>query len=400
MIKDDTTFSSFYLYNEHKELNCSGALKVFLQYKKFRLNLITGEKSQIHVSDFIAELDQYKVSTYFSRPIVIHFFYEFGYYCNGLDNLIEEKKPLALYIEYENSQTKEIYQYQGPDIFSFDGVTIPSFEEYHRKFEKVYSHLVNGDCYQVNLTIPIILRMEEHIEPKQILQHVWKDSLKVGAYAHGTYCHALDKFFLSNSPECLFQVKQENKQYKIVSLPIKGTMPVDKEQDRQVAWQSLINSKKDQAELYMITDLMRNDLTKINFSPAKVTAKKAPLNVPGLIHQFSVVEAQLSEKNSLKDIMLSIFPGGSITGAPKKRVMEIIKQVEQYDRRFYCGSTLLLYGDKKTASINIRSAEINYSENEVVYGSGGGVTLLSQAREEYDEILAKLKSFMLVWGKH
>ena len=172
MITDDKTFSSFYLYNEHKELNCRLPKTIFLQFKKYRLNLLNGIKIPIKVEDFIEELHEYKLEMKFPKPIVIHLFYEFGFLCNDLADLIEDKKPLALFIEYTDFETRDILKYDSSDIFEFDGLTIPHFEDYHKKFEKVYTHLIDGNCYQVNLTIPIILRMKEFIEPKQILQHV------------------------------------------------------------------------------------------------------------------------------------------------------------------------------------------------------------------------------------
>ncbi|MDH5414612.1 MAG: chorismate-binding protein, partial [Flavobacteriaceae bacterium] len=85
-----------------------------------------------------------------------------------------------------------------------------------------------------------------------------------------------------------------------------------------------------------------------------------------------------------------------ITGAPKKNVMRLIKQIEKKNRGFYCGSTVFCFKRAMTASINIRSAEIDFIQDEIKYGSGGGITLESQAEAEYDEILAKLKSFLLL----
>lgn len=397
MNSDQETFSSFYLYNEHKVLSCSHPLKIFIQYKKYRLNLITGKREQSGFEDFFDLLDSFKVDHYFSQPVVIHLFFELGFLCNNLVDKINDNVPLALYIEYESFNKKDIFEYQSEEAFEFDGVTIPNFEDYHHKFEKVYSHLVDGDCYQVNLTIPIILRMKDLVRPRDILQSIWRAPLNVGAYAHGTYCHALDKFYLSNSPECLFQISEDNKGHHITALPIKGTIKVEDNQ-REDAWEELVNSQKDQAELFMIADLIRNDLTKINLTPAVVKHKKCPLNVPGLIHQFSVIEAAIESNTTIKDVILNTFPGGSITGAPKKRVLEIIQNVENFERHFYCGSTLLLFKNSKMASINIRSAVVDYTENEITYGSGGGVTLLSQPKSEYEEILNKLQSFTKIFA--
>ena len=269
----------------------------------------------------------------------------------------------------------------------------PLFKEYTQKFEKIYRHLVDGDCYQVNLTMPFYFRLRIPLSPKKLVRLLFKDSLKIGAYAHATYIHPMDKLFLSNSPECLFQVVK-NKKYYIRSLPIKGTSKVLDEKKRQKAWRNLQKSKKDQAELFMITDLIRNDLTKVTKKPSRVLFKKFPLHVPGLVHQFSVIESEIDENKSIRDVVMGLFPGGSITGAPKKRVMEIINDIEKYTRGFYCGSTLLLFKDLKTASINIRSAEIDFSDDEIKYGAGGGVTLMSQCHLEFDEMFAKFKSYL------
>ena len=179
-------------------------------------------------------------------------------------------------------------------------------------------------------------------------------------------------------------------------MPIKGTLKVE-DADYDKAWKELERDEKNQAELYMITDLMRNDLTKLTLKPAKVVHNKYPLHVPGLIHQFSVIESSLSPNQNMCNIVKSLFPGGSITGAPKKNTMELIEKIEKFKRGFYCGSTILCYKNRKTASINIRSAEIDYTQNEVKYGAGGGITLQSQALEEFEETLNKLKSFILLF---
>ena len=92
--------------------------------------------------------------------------------------------------------------------------------------------------------------------------------------------------------------------------------------------------------------------------------------------------------------MRALFPGGSITGAPKKRVMEIIGDTERFDRGIYCGSTVLCIGNKKVASINIRTANIHLEERMWRYGAGGGITLLSRPVDEFKEMEAKVSSFL------
>jgi anthranilate/para-aminobenzoate synthase component I len=393
---DDKIYSTFYLYKNHKQLVCTEASKAFIQYKNFRIDLISGKRSTESVSNFMEELAEFKVGRYYEKPHVLHLFYEFGFMCVELFELIEENKPLAIYIEYESVQVDGVYDFDLDENLEFDILSMPNFEDYEKKFKETYKHLHLGDCYQLNLTRPFYFRCNKELTAREYIDILWRDALKVGAYAHGTYIDSLGKLLLSNSPECLFQIDKSFSEPIIRTMPIKGTVQINHEAKREEAWSVLTNSRKDQAELFMITDLMRNDLTRINFSPAKVVRKKSPLHVPGLVHQFSVIESKLSNDNTLADILYSLYPGGSITGAPKKNVMKLIKEIEKGVRGFYCGSTVLMYKNSLTASINIRSAEVDFLQKELKYGSGGGITLESNAQSEYDEILAKLKSFLLL----
>lgn len=396
MINDKFSFSSFFLFKEHQKLDCSKPLHFYLQYKNYRIDLLTGDRLPVDLNQFMTDLEKHKVNSYFEKPIVVHFFFELGYHCCQLDQLIDESLPLAIFIEYEKAEITDLVNLPVIDKKDIEFLSVPPMHDYIDKYNHVYEHLLDGDCYQVNLTQPIYFRSLKELKPKELMKRLWHRPLKIGAYAHGTYIHALDKLLMSNSPECLFQIVSDGEEYKIKSFPIKGTVRVENESERDEAWEKLQNSKKDQAELYMITDLVRNDLTKVTGNKSRVVHKKQPLNVPGLVHQFSEVESVIDESRTIKDIMLGLFPGGSITGAPKKRVLEIIKKVEHYNRGNYCGSTLFLYKNTKTASINIRSIEVDYSADEFKYGAGGGITLMSQAHSEYDELMAKLKSFLKV----
>lgn len=395
---DNNFFSIFYLFQKHEQLKCTNAKNAFIQYKDFRINLLSGERVSKPVSTFFEILEMYKIEDEIEKPIIIHLFYEFGFCCNQLDDLVDNNKALAIFIEYESASIEKVYNYTIPDSIKFTPLSIPSKKEYSKNFKETYTNLLNGECYQLNLTVPFFFRSKDRVTPENYFKTLLNDPLKAGAYAHATYIDSMEKLYLSNSPECLFQIchNKTKNTYTIKTMPIKGTKSVHHEQDRGKAWSCLKNSKKDDAELSMISDLMRNDLTKINLNPSKVIFKKYPLNVPGLIHQFSVIEAELNENTSIGKIIKNIFPGGSITGAPKKNVMKLIKSIEDYDRGFYCGSTLLMYKRIKTASINIRSAEVDYIEDEVKYGSGGAITLLSEVEGEYSEVLDKLKSFLLL----
>lgn len=385
-------FSDFYLKSLHKILHCQHPREAFIQYKNFRIDLLTAQRSNIPVGDLLDKMNDYDLLQQYQHPIVIHLFYEFGFYCQGLESLCRDHTPLAIFIYYEEAQIEVIPQIK-KECYDFVPLEHQSWHQYREQFKKVYRHLCYGDCYQLNLTQPFYFRALGAVQPRKLIQSIWNESLKVGAYAHGTFIGGIDTFYFSNSPECLFQVSEG----KLRTMPIKGTALVNDETKRAEVWQKLLNSQKDGAELDMITDLMRNDLTKISMRPAMVLHKRYPLHVPGLVHQFSVIESKLNETSTLKDIILALFPGGSITGAPKKKVMELISQIENHHRGFYCGSTVLLYKNTKTASINIRSATFNFEKDEIHYGAGGGITLLSKDLAEYQECFNKLKSFLLLF---
>ena len=125
----------------------------------------------------------------------------------------------------------------------------------------------------------------------------------------------------------------------------------------------------------------------------KVPHKKVPLSAPGLVHQMSLVEIEISKNNKFSKIFNSIFPGGSITGAPKKSVMKILKGLESDLRGIYCGSTILSSNNKVDCSINIRTADYDLSRGVMTYGAGGGVTVLSDLAGEFQEMQNKVLSF-------
>lgn len=393
---DNNLYSLLHLADQNKVLMCTQPASAFIYYRDFKLDLLTGMKTQSTAQYIHEHLEALKIDADYENPVVIHLFYEFGFSCVDLKENLPPHKPLAIIIKYSEYQLqdKSAFIEEEDNQLSLKITEYPSFEEYHKKFEKVYQHLIDGDCYQVNLTGPFYFKFKGADNPLSFIRNVWSRTLSVGAYAHATYIDSLGKLFFSNSPECLFQIKNEHNKTYAYTMPIKGTLKLDDEEQREVKWQQLANSKKDQAELYMITDLLRNDLTKICLNPAKVLDKKLPLYVPGLVHQYSKLSVELKEGTNLDQIVRALFPGGSITGAPKKRVMSIIHETEKYERGFYCGSSIILHKGLKSASINIRSAVLDYSQDELFYGAGGGITLLSQAIEEFDESYAKMESFL------
>ncbi len=361
----------------------------FAYYKNHAINLLTGEKIVSNFSNWISSLEKKKINEETIHPRVIHLFYELGFYIENELAYIAEETLLAIDCEYEKFQ--KISPGLPPQI-KLKLKSSPNIVQYKKDFDKGYVELLQGNCYQFNLTCPYEYSFDEDYEPLDFVFSLWKNERKRGAFGSATYIPIFKKLYLSNSPECLFQFKGNT----LSSMPIKGTFKRVDCADWKPLWKKLKRDKKSQAELYMISDLLRNDLSRIEKPQAQIVKKKFPKLVPGLIHQCSQIDVELSDNVSLWRVIEKIFPGGSITGAPKLRAMRLIYQLEKRHRGFYCGSTLILLKKMKSASINIRSGEIDFTtENRtLLFQAGGGITLLSEAEDEFQEMTYKHNSFI------
>lgn len=330
---------------------------------------------------------------------VIHFFYEFSKLTvNRSLSKFNSKTPLAILIRYQKFSQVKLNEAQRVDLKLTEQI---KKKNYLLQFNEVMQNLEDGNCYQINLTDQFKFSFNEDVKAFDLVSTLFSRG-RTGAYGHATFLpkgevSEYDQLLFSNSPECLFQmskINDSNFRYKISSMPIKGTLVYDEVKDNfETKWKELKQSHKNQSELDMITDMIRNDLSSIEKPRSYVKARKLPLIAPGILHQYSLVEVMLEEKPRLSKLMKSMFPGASITGAPKKRVTEIIDQIENGPRGFYCGSTYVSFQDFTAASINIRSFNADLSHKNLSYGAGGGVTLQSSGCDEYEEMLIKVKSF-------
>lgn len=376
-------FSQFN-WSRDQVLDLGAAAEAYLYYRGSRLNLITGFPEVYPVEKFLTELEGINLGDSFSSPVVLHTYYELGLLLSGQGHLVKADTPLAIRIDYRSAKLRKKRK---PRLVCVPlrSLERPTWTEYKGAFDYVQSKLLAGDCYQVNLTYPYDFETEEVYDPRDLADFLFSRP-GAGAYAHATYWG--EKFILSNSPECLFEYNDG----RVTTRPIKGTVPVTG--NWRAAWEKLLADKKEESELLMITDLLRNDLNRLGHPSAKVLKLRAPLRVPGLVHQYSLLRTKLTEDVSLLRSLESLFPGGSVTGAPKKKVMEILGQVERFERGIYCGSTILLWKKRVSASINIRTAEVDPLERLWRLGAGGGVTLLSTPVGEFQEMEAKIKSFL------
>ncbi|MBT3983597.1 MAG: chorismate-binding protein [Bacteriovoracaceae bacterium] len=375
----------------------SNSSKIVFHYKNHEFDNIQKKTSYRNLDALTEYLGSIPLENTSKQKRVFHFCFELGHLFLDLQNLISDDQLLFVEIEYADSRLISESQwrgYQSKEI-SVGDIKGVDYGRYKKSFDKIFQHLLKGDCYQVNLTFPYITTLGNATGPWDILNHFWKESSSLGKFAHATYIKDANFLLISNSPECLFTHRQQRGgKARIYSMPIKGSIPFNDGSDKlSSVWEELVASKKDRGELDIITDLVRNDLSKITRAYSNVVKRRAPLVVPNILHQYSLINLEVENKVDLYMLLQAMFPGGSITGAPKKRVMEIIHDVELVARSFYCGTTFISDEKISMGSINIRTAVVDMKTNELVYGAGGGITLLSECGSEYAEMQLKLKSF-------
>ena len=262
--------------------------------------------------------------------------------------------------------------------------------EYAEKFTQVHEYILAGDCYQINLAQRFTASYSgNEFEAYQTLR-------KENNGPFSAFIRLEDSAILSVSPERFLQLKDQQVQSK----PIKGTLPrqVSPEQDKK-AEETLQLSKKDRAENLMIVDLLRNDISKV-CEPGSVVVPKLFYieSFPAVHHLVSTVEGKLSSEFTAADLLRGAFPGGSITGAPKIRAMEIIEELEPHRRSIYCGSIgyISACGNMDT-SITIRT--LICERNNIHCWAGGGLVADSILANEYQETFDKLKKITPVLRK-
>ena len=196
---------------------------------------------------------------------------------------------------------------------------------------------------------------------------------------------------LSSSPERFLQIRNG----KVQTRPIKGTRPRGAtELEDSANRQELLESEKDRAELLMIVDLMRNDLGRVcKTGSVKVTEMYHIEDYSTVFQLVSTIEGELEEGIHALDCIKAAFPGGSITGAPKIRAMEIIDEIEPTQRNVYTGS-IGYVGFNGDADLNIVIRTILQKDDTAYFQVGGGIVWDSDAEMEYEETLVKAKALI------
>jgi len=256
-------------------------------------------------------------------------------------------------------------------------------KEYLKKLETILQHIHRGDIYEVNFC-------QEFYADNAIINpfEVYKMLNRISKPPFATFFRNNDKYLLSASPERF--VKREAN--KIISQPIKGTAKrlVNKKLDIKLA-EELEKDEKERSENIMIVDLVRNDLSK--------TAIKGSVKVEELckvysfkqVHQLiSTVTSEVSDKTDSVEIIRSLFPMGSMTGAPKISAMQIIEQLETAKRGLYSGTVgYFTPEDEFDFNVVIRSILYNERNKYLSYSVGGAITAKSDPKKEYEECLLK-----------
>ena len=263
---------------------------------------------------------------------------------------------------------------------------------YAQAFNKVQAYIQAGDCYQVNLAQRfsasvkgdtwIAYQKLREISPAPFMAYL---NLPLNAHENVQV--------LSNSPERFIKVVENH----VETRPIKGTRPrsADAKQDKANA-EALLASAKDRAENVMIVDLLRNDISK-NCEIGSVKADKLfqLQSFANVHHLVSIVTGKLKQGATTIDLLKGCFPGGSITGAPKVRAMQIIEEIEPHHRGIYCGAIgyIGFDGDMDT---NIAIRTLVVAENKCSFCAGGGIVIDSKEVIEYNETLDKASSMMKI----
>jgi para-aminobenzoate synthetase component I len=260
-----------------------------------------------------------------------------------------------------------------------------SEKQYQKAYKKIQEYIKEGDIYQVNLTHRLEGQSTEN--SREIFKRVVKDN----PVNHLAYIEGKNFEILSASPERFIKISNGT----IETRPTKGTRPRGKgeESDKKMK-NELIESKKEAAELNMITDLLRNDLGVIaKTGTVKVEGHRLLQKCPSVWHTYSKITAKIN--TSSIDALISMLPGGSITGCPKKRAVEIIDELEPLTRGIYTG--VIGYIDpNQNLDFSIAIRTIIKKEERVLLQVGGGIVLDSTSKSEYKETLDKAKSFMKI----
>ncbi|MEA1955593.1 MAG: aminodeoxychorismate synthase component I [Campylobacterota bacterium] len=247
-----------------------------------------------------------------------------------------------------------------------------SFKKYKTKFDLIQEHIKNGDTYLLNLTQPTQIKSDLSLK-------------EIYSLANAHYKLRFKDKFVCFSPESFIQIKEN----KIHTYPMKGTIDASIENAKE----KILNNQKEMAEHVMVVDLLRNDLSIVSRG-VKVEKFRYIQTIDAgereLLQVSSHISGELNDDwhENIGDILASLLPAGSISGTPKKKTLEIIQQVEEYERGYFSGVFGIYDGKSLDSGVMIRFVE--KQEGGYIYKSGGGITCDSDVLQEYNELQDKI----------
>ena len=299
------------------------------------------------------------------------FLFIIDYEMNECDVIpLSELKPEEIKYNFESQTNTPLTEnYSGE--FHLNKKPI-SYTEYLAAFSEVVQNLRYGNSYLLNLTFPT------GIETNLSLQEIY-------SYSRAKFKLLYRNRFVVFSPEPFVRIRGK----KIYSYPMKGTI----DESIPNAVNLILQNKKESAEHATIVDLIRNDLSmvaeKVRVEEYRYT-EKITTNSGNLLQISSRISGELPENyhRNIGSLLFRLLPAGSVTGAPKEKTVEIIRDVENYNRGFYTGVMGIFNGSELISSVLIRFIE--QTDNGLIYKSGGGITIHSDPREEYEEMIKKV----------
>ena len=305
-----------------------------------------------------------------------------GYFNEDAGNLlinIFDKKGISKY----NSKDIDISM-DGYNKYNIENFNLNVNEgEYKKSIEKIKQYLIEGDTYQVNYT----LKSKFNFSGGFISLY---KTLLFNQYAkYSAFINLGDKILISISPELFFEIGGNS----IITLPMKGTIHRGKNVTEDLQNNFILKkSEKDKAENVMIVDLLRNDIGKLcEYGSVKARELFSVEKYESLFQMVSKVTGKLKGEISVGEVIKNIFPCGSVTGAPKIRTMEIIKELEKEKRGIYTGAIGIIENEKATFNVAIRTLEINKNTGKGEMGLGSGIVIDSNPYKEYKEVKLKGK---------
>ena len=339
-------------------------------------------------SEFFPALDQLERARADGKWLAGYFSYEAGYlFESKLKPLLPDgrRTPLFCFGVFDAPHDRAV---DAPPFVADSPISDAragwTFAAYEQRFQKLHRHLRQGDCYQGNLTFPVTARWRG--DPVAAFENLAaRQPVKYGALVQ-----LGGPVILSRSPELFFEIDDAG---WIEAHPMKGTVARGKTKAEDARLKRFLKTdEKNQAENRMIVDLLRNDISLVS--------EVGTLHVPELfriesyptVHQMvSRVRARLLPDLTIAQTFAALFPCGSITGAPKIRAMEILRELESAPRDAYCGAIGWIAPDGRMRfNVAIRTVTL-FPDGEAVYNVGGGVVFDSTAESEYKECLLKAR---------